>query len=95
MRARCMAIMYREAFARIGGDEVAAVAAEYLEDRIFGFDAALILKAISDKQLNLPEPSFHRQWPWFDEVAAARADRAVFLTSANLQTRSRPRFSRQ
>jgi hypothetical protein len=37
----------------------------------------LILKAISDKQLNLPEQSFHRQWPWFDEVAAARADRAV------------------
>ena len=68
--------LYREAFARIGGDEVAALAAEYLEDRIFGFDAALILKAISDKQLNLPEPSFHRQWPWFDEVAAARADRA-------------------
>ena len=68
---------YQAAFARLGGDEAAAVAAEYLEDRVFGFDASLILKAISDKQLNLPEPSFHRQWPWLDEVAAARADRAV------------------
>jgi hypothetical protein len=68
---------YRESFARLGGDEAAAVAAEYLEDRVFGFDAALILKAISDKQLNAPQPSFHRQWPWFDEVAAARAGRAA------------------
>src|SRR6185369_3571208 len=61
---------YREAFVRVGGDEVAAVAAQYLEDRVFGFDAAVILKAISDKQLNLPEPSFHRQWPWLDKIAA-------------------------
>jgi hypothetical protein len=68
---------YREAFSRIGGDEAAAVAAEYLEDRVFGLEAALVLKAISDKQLKLPEPSFHRHWPWFDEVAAARAERAA------------------
>jgi hypothetical protein len=54
---------YGEAFSRLGGDEAAAVAAEYLEDRAFGLDASLILKAISDTQLNLPEPSFHRQWP--------------------------------
>jgi len=68
---------YRAALARLGGDEAAAVAAEYLEDRVFGFDASLILKAISDKQLNLPEPSFYRQWPPVDEIAAARADRAA------------------
>jgi hypothetical protein len=68
---------YREAFSRLGGDEAAAVAAEYLEDRVFGLDASLILKAISDKQLKLPEPSFHRHWPWFDEVADARAERAA------------------
>jgi hypothetical protein len=68
---------YREAFTRLGGDQAAAIAAEYLEDRVFGFEASLILKAISDKQLNLPERSFHRRWPWFDEVAAARADRAA------------------
>jgi hypothetical protein len=69
--------MYRAAFVRIGGSEVTAVAGEYLEDRIFGSEAALILKAISDHQLQVPEPSFHRQWPWFDEVAAARARRGV------------------
>ena len=68
---------YREAFSRIGGEEAAAVAAQYLEDRVFGSDAALILKAVSDKQLNLPEPDFRRQWPWFDEVVTARAARAV------------------
>jgi hypothetical protein len=68
---------YREALARLGGDEGAAVAAGYLEDRVFGFEASLILKAISDKQLNLPEPRFNRQWPWLDEVVAARANRAV------------------
>lgn len=68
---------YREAFVRLG-DDAATVAAEYLEDRVFGFDAALVLKAISDKQLKVPEPSFRRQWPWFDEVAAARAERAAY-----------------
>jgi hypothetical protein len=68
---------YREAFSRLGGDEAAAVATEYLEDRAFGVDAALILKAISDKQLNLPEPSFRRQWPWFDEIVAAWTARAA------------------
>jgi hypothetical protein len=68
---------YREAFSRIGGNEVAAVAAGYLEDRVFGSDASLILKAISDKQLNLPEPNFFRQWPQFNNVVTARADRAL------------------
>ena len=68
---------YREAFSRIGGDEVAAVATAYLEDRVFGLDASLILKAISDKELKVPEPSFQRRWPRFDEVAAARANRAA------------------
>jgi hypothetical protein len=68
---------YREAFSRIGGEEAAVVAAQYLENRVFGSDAALILKALSDKQLNLPEPDFRRQWPWFDEVGTARAARAA------------------
>jgi hypothetical protein len=67
---------YRASFMRIGGDEVAAVAVQYLEDRNFGFSAALILKSISDRKLNVPEPSFHRRWPWFDEVEAARKNRA-------------------
>jgi hypothetical protein len=68
---------YGAAFARIGGDEAAIIASEYLEDRLFGGDAALILKAISDKQVNAPAPSIHRQWPRYEEVAAARAHRAV------------------
>jgi hypothetical protein len=64
---------YREAFSRLGGEEAAAIAATYLEDRVFGVEPSLILKAISDKQLNLAEPSFYRQWPRLDQVAAARA----------------------
>ena len=68
---------YQAAFSRVGGDEAAAVAATYLEDREFGFHAALIVKAITDKWLNLPERSFHHQWPWLDQVAAARAERAA------------------
>jgi len=68
---------YQASFIRIGGDEVAAVVAQYLEDRDFGLAAAFILKSISDKQLDVPEPSFHRRWPWFDEVEAARKDRAA------------------
>jgi hypothetical protein len=68
---------HRTAFARLGGDETAAVLAEYLEDRVFGFDASVALKEISDKQLDLPEPNVYRRWPWLDAVAAARADRAV------------------
>jgi NACHT conflict system protein len=67
---------YGAALSRIGGDGAAAVAAEYLEDRTFGFDAALALKSISDKQLDSPEPDWHRRWPWLSEVAAARAKRA-------------------
>ncbi len=68
---------YQASFIRLGGDAVAAIAKEYLEERNFGFSAALILKSISDRQLNLPEPSFHRQWPWFDGVDAARKSRAA------------------
>jgi NACHT C-terminal Alpha/Beta 2 len=60
-----------------GGDEVAAVVAGYVEDDLFGFEASLVLKAISDRQLNAPEPSVFRQWPWLDEVAAGRSRRSV------------------
>jgi hypothetical protein len=72
---------YREAFTRIGGDEAAEIAKNFLEDRVFGTDAALILKAVSDgRVVDLPEqpdPNRLRQWPWFDGVAAARASRAM------------------
>jgi hypothetical protein len=84
---------YQVAFSRLGGDEVAAVAASYLEDRVFGFDPSLILKAISDKQFNLPEPNFHRQWPRWDEVAAARPDRAARLKRAPANSLAVPIFA--
>ena len=85
---------YRQAFSRIGGVEAATVAAEYLEDRVFGLDAALALKAISDEQLNLPQPPLHRQWPQFDEVRAARVMRAESHKTSP-EMRSPSRFSRQ
>jgi hypothetical protein len=68
---------YQEAFARIGGDEVAAIMPEYLEDHNFGFSAALILKSVSDKRLNIPEPDIFRRWPSFDDVGDARKNRAA------------------
>jgi hypothetical protein len=70
---------YREAFARLGGEEVAAIVAHYLESRVFGLEAALILKVISDRQLNVSQPDLFRRWPWFDDVAAVRASRASGL----------------
>lgn len=81
---------YRQAFARIGGKETIAVASEYLEDRIFGFDAALILKAISDTQLNIPQSGVFRRWPWLDEVAAARKKRAASDEEAPANTLADP-----
>ncbi|MGY4335494.1 hypothetical protein ACVWW3_000400 [Bradyrhizobium sp. LM2.9] len=86
-------IQYRTAFIRIGGDDVAAVATQYLEDRDFGFSAAVILKSISDRQLNVPEPGTHRRWPWFDEVEAARKFRTVSPRPEPLNTLAAPIFA--
>jgi hypothetical protein len=66
---------YQRAFSLIGGDEVARAVVKYLEHREFGVEAALVLRSVSDKQLKIQEPDFFRHWPWFDEVAAARAAR--------------------
>jgi hypothetical protein len=85
---------YREAFSLIGGKEAAAAAAKYLEDRVFGCDAALILNAISDTELGLPEPNLNRRWPSFVEIVAARVERAV-SPSLSPRTHSRYRFSRR
>jgi uncharacterized membrane protein YgcG len=68
---------YQHAFSLVGGDDVARAVVNYLEHPEFGFEAALVLKSISDKQLKVPEPEFFRRWPWFDEVAAARAARSA------------------
>jgi len=84
---------YAKALIRIGGEEAAAVAAGYLEDRVFGVDAALVLKAISDKQLNVPEESPFRQWPLFDEVADAREKRAASVQEAPATTLAVPIFA--
>lgn len=70
---------YGRALALIGGDHVAAAIAQYLESRDFGFEAANVLKSISDKQLNVPKPDAFRRWPWFDEVEAARQARDAVL----------------
>lgn len=67
---------YGASLSHIGGDRAAAIAAEYLEDRTFGLDAAVALKSISDRQLNAPEPESRQRWPWLNEVATARAQRA-------------------
>lgn len=84
---------YGAALARIGGSEAAAVAAQYLENRVFGFDASLVLKVISDQQLNTPEPSFYRQWPWLEEVAAARASRTASPKRDPANTLAAPIFA--
>jgi hypothetical protein len=84
---------YREALTRIGGEDVAAVAAQYLENPIFGLDAALILKALSDKKLNASEPNFWRQWPWFDGVDIARKARATVPRRAPANALADPIFA--
>jgi hypothetical protein len=68
---------YREAFVRLGGDEAVKVLGTYLEDRTFGLDAALALKAISDQRLGIAPPNAFRRWPDFAEVALARSARAA------------------
>jgi len=52
---------YQHAFSLIGGDDVARAVVKYLEHPEFGFEAALVLKSVSDKQLKVPEPDFFRR----------------------------------
>ncbi len=68
---------YQNAFSLIGGDDVARAVVKHLENPEFGFEAAVVLKSVSDKQLKVREPDFFRRWPWFGEVAAARAARTT------------------
>ena len=44
---------YQHAFSLVGGDDVARAVVKYLEHPEFGFEAALVLKSISDKQLKV------------------------------------------
>lgn len=84
---------YRAALIRIGGDAAARVAAQYVENRSFGVSAALILKSISDRQLNVPESSFHRREPQFDEVDVARKRRAATPQHARSNELATPIFA--
>jgi hypothetical protein len=84
---------YREALTRLGGDKVAALVEGYLEDRVFGHEAALILKAISDRQSNVAEPDAFRRWPWFDDVATTRVRRATALRQEPESSYATPIFA--
>jgi hypothetical protein len=81
---------YQIAFARIGGDAMAKAVARYLEEPEFGFEAAQVLKCISDRALNVPKPDLFRRWPWFDEVAAARNARAEATGGAPANSHAEP-----
>lgn len=67
---------YQAAFARIGGEEVASIAATYLENPLFSVEAAHILQAVANEQPNVAAQIFHISPP-FGNVAAARAARAA------------------
>jgi hypothetical protein len=55
---------------------------DILKNREFGFEAAQVLKSISDHALNVPKADPFRRWPWFDGVAAAREARAARIAVA-------------
>jgi hypothetical protein len=86
-------LQYQCAFACIGGDGVANVVVQYLEHPDFGFEAALVLKAISDKHLSVPAPDSFRHWPWLDEAASARAARTASPAPEPANTYAEPIFA--
>jgi hypothetical protein len=75
--AHSYVLQYRQAFAAIGGDQIAELMTAYLEDRDFGFDAACVLKAVWDRAQDAPAPSPFKSWPDFSEVKARRSRRAA------------------
>ncbi len=83
---------YQRALERIGGDAIAAAVVKYLEEPEFGFEAAQVLKSISDRALNVPKPDLFRRWPWFDGVAAARNARAASMGIAPVNSYAEPIF---
>jgi hypothetical protein len=84
---------YQIAFARIGGDATAQAVVRYLEEPEFGFEAAHVLKSISDRALHVPKADPFRRWPWFDGVAAAREQRAALTGAARANSYSEPIFA--
>jgi hypothetical protein len=85
-------LQYRDAFTRLG-DDAASLVSQYLESPAFATDAAYVLQAISNRQLNVPEPGIHRTWPWLDQVTAARVARNSSPKSAPANDLSEPIFA--
>jgi hypothetical protein len=50
------------------------------------------LKSISDKKLGVPESDLFRRWPWFEEVEAARINRAASPRHDPLNSYAAPIF---
>jgi hypothetical protein len=88
--AHSYVLQYRQAFAAIGGEDVARLMADYLDNSDFGFDAACVLKAVWDRAQQTPKPSSFISWPDFSGVAALlgerRAETAVPPTSPYAET---------
>ena len=70
-------LQYQDAFSAIGDDSVVAIMGEYLEDEDFAVSAALVLKAVSDRAQNKPNPAQFGPVPDFSDVKARRAERQV------------------
>ena len=71
---------YQGALARIGGNDVVAIAVTYLENPLFSVEAALLLMAIGNDQSRVVARPF-RPFPSFENVTAARAIRATPLAA--------------
>jgi hypothetical protein len=68
---------YQRDFSLIGGDEVVGIMTGYLEEPMFAVEASLVLKAISDRKSNVPDPTPFDRGTRFEAVAVARAARAA------------------
>jgi hypothetical protein len=66
---------YQDAFSAIGDDSVVTIMGEYLEDEDFAVSAALVLKGVSDRAPNKPNPAHLGPVPDFSDVQARRAER--------------------
>jgi len=83
---------YRTALEQLG-EQGATLAADYLEDREFGVDATVVIKAHLSAQDSAPQPSFFQQWPRFEAVAAARLAREAGRAFADTSSPGDPIFA--
>ena len=75
--AHSWTLQYRQAFERIAGEPVGHLMQAYLEDIDFGFDAALVLRAVYDREQKVPPPDWTKPWPDLSGVRARRASRGA------------------